>query len=211
MKTGLVSYASGIVLLGALATAPAQSTWNYFISDAGGGDSLLTWNVVGSLATPPGAVLVSPRSSILVSIDAPGIFIDSYAAGGALQPVTTPDGSYFQLDNSGVDALVLSYEANNVPDGGNDSFGLATPTLPPHEGDPGHAFLYHPGNQSLLLPIAYSNFNPGTYQSQELGFNTALTVNLTVGAVPEPSMLALCVAGGLCGLPAFRRWKMRDA
>jgi hypothetical protein len=58
MKTNLAKYACGLCLLSAVATAPAQSTWNYFISDAGGGNSLVTWNVTGSLATSPGAVLV---------------------------------------------------------------------------------------------------------------------------------------------------------
>src|SRR2546425_1284405 len=114
MKTNLSKYASGIVLLGAVATASAQSTWNYFISDAGGGNSLLTWSVAGSLTTPPGAVLVSPESSIVISIDAPGIYADGYVASGAPRPIPTPDGSYFQLDNTSVYAAIVAYEANNV-------------------------------------------------------------------------------------------------
>jgi hypothetical protein len=207
MKTTLTKYASGILLLGAGATAPAQSTWNYFISDAGGGNSLLTWSVTGSLATPPGAVLVTPESSIAVSVDAPGIYADSYAAGGAPQPIPTPDGSYFQLDNTSVYTAIVAYDAYNAPDSGNDSFGLASSTLFPHQGDPGQEFLYNPGTQSALIPIAYSDFNPGTYQSEESGFDTALTVNLTVGTVPEPSTLALLTAGGLSGLLLLRRRK----
>jgi hypothetical protein len=202
MKTNLAKYASGMLLAGAVATATAQSTWNYFISDAGGGNSLLTWSVIGDLATSPGAVLVMPKSSIVISIDAPGIYADAYVASGASQSLPTPDGSYFQLDNTSVYSAVVAYEANNVAGGGNDSFGLGTPTL---IGGVGHSFLYHAGTQSALIPIDYSNFNPGAYQSQESGFGTALTVNLTVGAVPEPSTLALHALGGLCGLLAIRR------
>ena len=207
MKTDLAKYTGGVLLLSSLATVPAQTTWNYFISDAGSGNSLLTWNVSGSLATPPGATLTSPHSSIAVSISAPGIYADAYVAGGAFQSIPTPDGSYFQLDNASVFTAILVYEASNVPGSGNDSFGLATSTLPPHQGDPGNMFLYHHGTQSALIPIDYSNFNPGTYQSQESGFDTALTVNLTVGPVPEPSILALCGAGGLCALQAQHRRK----
>jgi hypothetical protein len=58
-------------------------------------------------------------------------------------------------------------------------------------------FHYQPGTQSALIPIDYSDFNPGTYQSEQSGFDTPLTVNLTIGAVPEPSTLALFAAGGL--------------
>ncbi len=207
IRTNLAKLASGILLVGAAATVPAQSTWNYFISDAGGGNSLLTWSVSGSLATPPGAVLVSPQSSIVISIDAPGIFADAYAASGTPQPIPTPDGSYVQLDNASVFAAIVAYKAGNLAGTGNDSFGLASSMLLPHQGDPGHAFLYNPGTQSALIPIDYSNFNPGTYQSQEPGFNTALTVNLTVGPVPEPSTLAFCLVSGLCGLLALGRRK----
>jgi hypothetical protein len=207
MKPTLAKYAAGLLVLCAMATASAQSTWNYFLSDAGGGNSLLTWTVAGSLATPPGAISLSQKSSILASIDAAGIFSEAYVASGALQTIPTPDGSYFQLDNTSAYTAITAYEAKNVTGSGNDSFGLAAPLFPPHEGDPGHAFLYNPGTQSALIPIDYSNFNPGTYQSQESGFNTPLTVNLTVGPVPEPSALALSVVSGLCGLLLFRHRK----
>ena len=191
--------------VGAVATAQAQSTWNYSISDAGGGNSLLTWSVAGSLATPPGAVLTSFQPSIAVPINAPGIYADSYAAGGVPQLIPAPDGSYFQLDNASVYTAIVTFQAYNAPGSGNDSFGLASSTLAPHQGDPGHEFLYHPGTQSALIPIDYSNFNPGTYQSELSGFDTPITVNLTVGLVPEPSTLALFAAAGLCRLLMLRR------
>jgi hypothetical protein len=53
--------------------------------------------------------------------------------------------------------------------------------------------LYNPGTQSALIPVDFSAFNPGTYQSEESGFDTALTVNLIIEPVPEPSALALAV------------------
>src|SRR5512142_241071 len=72
MKSNLANYACGFLLLGALATTSAQTTWNYFISDAGGGNSLVTWNVAGSLATPPGALRVITDRNLSLSVSAPG-------------------------------------------------------------------------------------------------------------------------------------------
>ncbi len=207
MKLNLAKYVCCLLLLGVVAAAPAQSIWNYFISDAGGRNSLVTWSVTGSLATSPGVVLLMPKSSLAVPINAPGIYNDSYAASGAPQPITTPDGSYVQLAEATVYFPIVVYHTYNAPDDGNDSFDLSPAFLPPHIGDPGHEFLYNPGTQSALIPVDYSNFNPGTYQSQVTGFNSALTVNLTVGPVPEPSTLALSAVSGLCGLLALRRRK----
>ncbi len=207
MRSHLANYACGLCLLGAAATSSAQTTWNYQIADAGGGTSLLTWNVSGSLATPPGAVRVTPDPSLAVLISAPGIYADSYAATGASQPIPTPDGSYFQYDASMVYAPILSYDAYNAPDSGNDRFGLLATLLPP--GGAGITFLYHPGTQSALIPIDFSSFNPGTYQSEQAGFGTPLTVILTVTAVPEPSTLALVTVAALSGLQLFNRGKRR--
>ncbi len=192
MKTKLAKYVCGLLLPSAMATATAQSTWNYFISDAGGGNSLVTWSVTGNLATSPGAVLLISESSLAVSIDATGIYADSYAASGMPQSIPTLDGSYFQYEPASVYAPIALYYTGNAPGNGNDSFGLISPLLP--DTGPGTQLLYHPGTQSALIPVDFSNFNPGTYQSEESGFNTTLTVTLTVEPVPEPSTLALSVS-----------------
>ncbi len=62
----------------------------------------------------------------------------------------------------------------------------------------GTVWNYSPGTQSVLIPVDFSGFNPGTYQSVDSGFSTPLTVTLTVAPVPEPSSLALalCVVIG---------------
>jgi len=208
IKTNLVNYTFGIFLLGAVASATAQSTWNYFISDAGGGNSLVTWSVTGSLATSPGAVLVVPsQSSLAVSVQAPGIYADTYVADGTPQSLPTPDGSYFTIGGGNVYTSISGYFTGNAPGNGNDSFGL-TAFLPPRL--VGIELLYNPGTQSVLIPVDFSNFNPGTYQSEESGFNTALTVNLTVEPVPEPSTLALAV-GAVIGaaLTSIKGKKLR--
>jgi len=204
MKSRIASWLCSLVALAASATIHAQTTWNYFISDVGGGNSLVTWNVTGSLASLPGAVRVTTDPTMAVFVNAPGIYADSYTANGTPQLLPTPDGSYFQYDNTSVYAPILSYDVYNAPSGGNDTFGLSARLLGPH-GGLGITFLYQPGTQSALIPIEFSELNPGTYQSQQSGFDTPLMVNLTIGPVPEPSTLALFAAGGLSGLVLFRR------
>ena len=203
MKSNVANYTCGSLLLGALATTSAQTTWNYFISDAGGGNSLLTWNVAGSLATPPGALRVTPDQTLALWVSAPGIFTDSYAVSNGDLP--TPDGSYIQWGIGDIWTPIVSYAAYNTPGGGNDTFGFVVPLRP--RGALGITLLYQPGTESALIPIDYSWFNPGTYQSEVSGFDTPLTVSLTVGEVPEPSPLVLFAAGGLSGLLLFRRTK----
>lgn len=168
MKLNPARYVVGLLLLGAVSPVAAQSTWNYFISDAGNGNSLVTWTATGTLTTSPGAVLTTSESSLSVSIVAPGIYTDAYAAGGTTQPIPAADGSYFQYDLSSVYAPVVLYYTANASGSGSDTFGLVAPLLP-HTGA-GMTMLYHPGTQSAIIPVDFSNFNPGTYQSQETDF-----------------------------------------
>jgi hypothetical protein len=203
MKSNLANYACGSLLLGTLATTNAQTTWNYFISDAGGGNSLVTWNVTGSLGTPPGAIRVTPDQTLALWVSAPGIFADSSAVSNGDLP--TPDGSIIRWGIGSIWTPIVSYAANNTPDGGNDTFGFIVPLRP--RGALGIALLYQPGTESALIPIDYSWFNLGTYQSEVSGFDTPLTVSLTVGEVPEPCPLALFAAGGLSSLLLSRRGK----
>src|SRR5580658_4775746 len=198
-KANLVNCLFGLFLTAT--TVRAQSTWNYVISDAGG-DSLVTWSVTGSLAAPPGAFLSVGQSSLAVSVVAPGIYTGTYAADGTPQALANPDGSYFQYDGSDVYSPIVQYSTDTAVGNGNESFSLIAPLLP-HTGP--MDLLYNPGTQSVLLPVNFSNFNPGTYQSVESVFSTPLTVNLTVEAVPEPSILALAVGTILSAALAGRK------
>ena len=168
MKSNLANYACGSLLLGALATASAQTTWNYFISDAGGGSSLVTWNVSGGLAIPPGSLRLTTDRMLSASVSAPGIFADSYAASGG--DLLAPDGSYIHWGIGDIWAPIVSYAAYNTPGGGNDTFGLLAWLGP--RGAAGITLLYQPGTESALIPIDSSWFNPGTYQSEVSGFDT---------------------------------------
>ena len=168
-------------------SATAQSTWNYTISDAGSGNSLVTWNVTGTLTSTPGAILILGESIQPITIAASGIFNDSYAGTGPVQTLPTPDGSYFALGGSDVYYPLVEYAATNAPGGGRDTFSLFSPISPPLRS--GVSLMYIPRTQSVIVPIPFSDFNPGTYSTQQFGFTTPLTVNLTV--VPELSTLAL--------------------
>jgi len=206
IKANLTDCTFGLFLLGAVTSGTAQSTWNYLISDAGGGNSLVTWSVAGSLATSPGATLLVAESSLAVSVAAPGIYTDAYLADGTPQSLPVLDGSYFQYGGSEVYAPINSYYTDNAPGGGDDSFALVASLLP-HTG-PGIQLLYNPETQSVLIPVAFSDFNPGTYQSEQSGLDTTLTVNLTVQTVPEPSTLAL-VIGAAIGASLRRKKRKR--
>ena len=141
--------------------------------------------------------------TLAIFVNAPGIYADSYIANGTPQPLPAPDGSYFQYDNTTVYTAIQACDLYNAPSGSNDTFGLSAPLFGPH-GGLAITFLYHPGTQSALIPIDFFDFNPGTYQSQQSGFDTPLTVNLTIGPVPEPSTLPMFAAGGVSAWGFFR-------
>lgn len=203
MKTLKAIYCAFTLFL-AVATVHAQSTWNYVISSPGGGDSLdslVTWSVTGDLATAPGLTVLRQSnlgpSGLGIAVTAPGIYASTYSAFFSAA-IPNPDGSAYQYYPTSVYAPINQYEVNTGPPGfGNQAFGLAASLLPDSNGI---NLLYVPGTQSVLLPIPFADFNPGTYQSTELTFNpisTLLTVNLTVEPVPEPSSLALAAGAVL--------------
>jgi hypothetical protein len=206
VKSTFLNCAFALLLLGTV-TAGAQTTWNYFISPYGDGnfDSIVTWNVTGSLATAPGAVLVTPAPSLAISVVAPGIYADTYSADGTAQPLPDPDGSYFQYYPGTIYAPIVQYATDTAAGNGNESFGLIAPLLPAK--GPGMDLFYAPGTQSVQIRLSFSDFNPGTYESVESVFSTPLTVTLTVEAAPEPSTLALILPGAvLSGILARRRF-----
>lgn len=197
----LFQFGCGIFLLGHVLVASAQPVWSYLITDGGNGNSLVTWTVTGTVvAEQPFTPIRGPGPSIIVSIDAPQIYADSYSSGG-IHTIPIPDGSYFNFGD--VYSGIYSYQTINATGNGNDNFSLLTPRVVA----PNLSWNYNPGSQSVLIPVDFSNFNPGTYQSVASGFATPLTVNLTVQAVPEPSamVLAVCVLiSALLAKPARR-------
>jgi len=200
MKSKLTRCLFGFLLLAATARSEAQSTWNYLISDAGAGNSLLTWNVTGTLTAAPGAAWWSTGPLLAVPISAPGIYADAYLADGTPQFLAAPDGSYFLDSVGGQKGFLTGFYTYSAGGGGDDGFGLMVSIFSTRSGD---HLLYNAGTESVLIPVAFSEFNPGTYQSQIAGFSPAVTVNLTV--VPEPSSVAFVAAGALTALSMTAR------
>lgn len=193
MKNNFTALFCGFALLGTIATATAQTTVNYYITDVGGGNSRITWNVAGSLITPPGVVWSVTNGQFLgLSIDAPGIFNNGYTGPGASIP--TPDGSYFHNTELGKN-IAITQVAAGVVGSTNYIFLYGSSSVATASGQ---HIIYTAGTQSVIIPIAFSNFNVGTYQSANpliygagKYFDTTLTVNLTVGAVTPPPTLGI--------------------
>ncbi len=208
MKTNLIKYVCGVFLLGALTAATAQGTVNYYITPVGGSNSRVTWNIAGSLIGSPGVVWVGQSSAGAfggVPIQTSGLFIPSYTGMANPASIPTTDGSYYRNTNLGQNYAITMYYCG--VSGSTDIFGLVT--LPATTAN-GQHLTYTAATQSVIIPIPYSNFNAGTYRATYAAgtfFDTAVTVNLTVGAVPEPSTLALSALGGLSTLLCFRSRK----
>jgi hypothetical protein len=153
--------------------------------------------VGGDLTTQTGMVLLQSQTYLDIPINAPNIFNDSFVANDLIQDIPTPDGSLFNIGD--IYWPLVGFRNNNAPDNANDTFSLLSlPLLHGKFGPgPGTQFNYMAGTQSVLLPIDYSEFNPGTYQSQITTYSPSFTVTLTIGPVPEPSTLVLTVLGGL--------------
>lgn len=206
IKTNLIKLICGLAMLGMAATGMAQSTWNYYISDAGDGFSLVTWTVTGSLTTSTGSVYTSAGGFGGVYVMAPGIFADDYTGSQGTQNITIHDDSYFYTTELDQDFPIILYYTYNASGSDNDAFLLLSYSTATE----GQHVIYNAGTESALIPISFSEFNPGTYQTVLAAgtlFDTATTVNLTVGAVPEPSTLALFALGGLGGVFLCRRRK----
>jgi PEP-CTERM motif len=206
MKTFL-KLACGLALLGAVASACGQSTFDYFVSDAGGGNSLVTWDASGSITTSPGAVWKSTGGDFGgLSVDTPGIYVDSYAGSGQFQYIPTPDGSYFHNSELNRNFPIQIYYTQNSLGGSNDWFALISLA----SASAGQHIIYNAGTQSAIIPVPFSDFNPGTYQTiwaTGTFLDTTTTVNLTVIPAPEPSTMALSAVGWLGVWLFYRRRK----
>lgn len=207
MKKTLTKILCCLTLLSAPATVMAQSTFNYYVTSAGGSSSLVTWNATGSLTALPGAAWeVSGNQFGGVPIQTSGIFINSYAGTSFPQSIPTPDGSYYHNTELGQNFAINLYYAG--VSGSSDIFGLVCLAATTANGQ--HLTYDAAGTQSATIPTPYSDFIAGAHQSTWAAgtfFNTSVTVNLTVGAVPEPTSLTLVAMGGLGLLLKFHRRK----
>jgi hypothetical protein len=203
--TKIIGSAWGLFLVGLIFTARAQSTITYQITPFDSTDSLVTWNVTGSLLGPSGVLWEDSAGNFGgLPLVTTGLFVSGYTGTSSPQSIPTPDGSYFHNTELAQNFSIDLYFA--APIGGNDNFALITS---PATTATGQHLTYNAGSQSVVLPIPYADFNPGSYQSSFAPgtfFDSALTVNLNVVPVPEPGALPLT---GLVALSLFlfRCWR----
>ena len=215
MKTNFLKLLCALALLGAAATASAQSTLNLSLSDAGSGQTTVSWLWTGDMVSPGGAALSSNIGGIMgLGTSFPG-FINNIGANldyiplagfGTLSDLTHSASQQFQglqFNPYGMTDMMVLWLGDSTPS-----------TMLPVTGS--DHLQYSASVDSAIIDVPFSCFNPGTYQTISLGtdiagpgsgpFTTDTTYNLTVGPseVPEPATLALSVLGGLL---LFRRRK----
>jgi hypothetical protein len=215
MKTNLLKLLCGVAVLGAAATASAQSTLHLSLSDAGSGRTTVSWLWTGDLASPGGAETTSNLSGIMgLGTPFPG-FINNIGANLDFIPLSG-FGTLSDLTHSASQQFQgLQFNPFGMTDTMVLWLGDSTPsTMLPVTG--GDHLQYSAAVDSAIIDVPFSCFNPGTYQTISLGaaiagpdagpFTTDTTYNLTVGPseVPEPSTLVLSLVGGLL---LFRRRK----
>jgi hypothetical protein len=181
----------------AAVNARAQSTFDINVSNAGGGQSLVTWSFTGEIV---GAGLTNLFAGPLwiYGFDAggPGAYTGEskyidFAGGGELLNVDSGQHKDFI-------AIILENDVTNS----SVVLFLSSIAL---VANPGEAVKYTSGIESIIVPVDYSNFTPGVYTTTVSSFIfNSFTETLTVGPVPEPSALAMAGLGGAC-LLLFRR------
>lgn len=196
-----ICYLIAIAIIASFAIrTPAQSTFNVNISDAGSGKSLISWFWTGDVAGSTGATWN------IFSLSFGGFdiaFGDAFASGS---PLLT-QGTNFDISGAG---MYVNTDANQAGQISLLNLGLITYPgnykrlsilLMTVSGVPvaaGEHLAYVTGNDSMVIPVDFSNFNVGIYQNTFPGpFTTSVTDILTVGPVPEPSSLGLVGLGVL--------------
>jgi hypothetical protein len=215
MKAGFVTLACGLITLGAMAASPPQTTIDISLQNVGSGQTAVSWSISGYLVKPGGQTL---SGNINEAYDLSGLFtglVNDLGANtnyialsgfGTLSDLNSSASQQFkgiQFDSSGKISLFLGdFVSANQP----------YTALLVSGGDQLH---YSAAADSDVIDVPISSFNPGSYQYINPGeavsaqpdttlFTSDVIVNLTVGAIPEPS--ACVIAGyGLLVVTMFLR------
>jgi hypothetical protein len=221
-KKTIVSLLLSVAGLPLLATA--QSALNYTITDAGSGDTTISWSFTGEIASPAGAMLAAPGIVGLNPLSFPVQLAPSFSgiqsfsfSGMSVSDVTsnsTVAVNGFSLGRFVYQTGPSSYMTNTVAD-----FTL-TPAVAGDMGnttDPAGGGILAVKNgdyvsvsstqNSLTIPIPYSDFIPTNSSITMPIWGDGGTVSVNYGGsepTPEPGTLALA-ALGFAGLGALRK------
>ncbi len=216
VKAGLITLACSLIPPGATAASPPQTTIAINLQYAGPSQTAFSWTLSGYLVRPGGQSLSANINEVY---DVSGLFagwINDLGANtnyiplsgfGTLSDLNSSASEQFkglQFDSSGKISLFLGdFVSVNQP---------YTPLLV-SGGDP---LQYSAAADAIVIDVPITSFNPGTYQYINAGeavsaqpdttiFTSDVIMNLSVGAIPEPSAAVLAGSGLLVLTMLLRR------
>lgn len=203
MKTNLAKLAYGLALLGAAATAPAQSTMNINLSDDGSGNTAISWTVSGDLVSggATAGTYISGAGGVVA-------YFESFSSGSLIGPGGGTSLTLIPVSGGGTLTDLSNGNSRQITGVrfGYNGVGLMFDSQLLINAGAGDILQYTAGTDSYVVAMPYSSFTEGNYQYVNYSFlSQPLTFNLTVGAVPEPTTLALVAMGGLSMLLYRRR------
>lgn len=206
VKASLIKLACGLIPLVAVAASPPQTTIDISLQYAGPNQTVFSWSISGYLISPGGQTLSGNISNVYNVSGLFTGFINNLGANtnyiplsgfGTLSDLNSSASQQFkgiQFDNSGKISLFLGdYVSADQP---------STPLLV----SGGDQLQYSAAADTAVIDVPISSFNPGSYQYLNPGeavsaqpdmtiFTSDVHVNLTVGAIPEPSTVLLASYG----------------
>lgn len=206
MKTKILKLTCGLALLGAVATASAQSQTWYFYQAGWSGGGVITGSFVGDdlngdgqlvgfASGPPG--WTNEVTAFSVSIFGNSVIPNGYTWTNFYGLVYDINGDSFLGDDT--NGAVEGFAVNDA-NGANPSYNYASgygPTMGVGGQITTQPYPYAPGSATVII----STPDPIMISTSPI---TAEIYQDAINQVPEPSTLVLA---GLGGLLLFRRWK----
>jgi len=212
----LMAVICGLIPLSATAASPPQTTIGINLQYAGPGQTVLSWSISGYLVKPGGQTL---SGNIIEVYDLSGFFMGlindlgantnyiALSGFGTLSDLNSSASQQFkglQFDNSGKISLFLG------------DFVNADQPYTPLLVSGGDQLQYSAAADSTVIDVPITSFNPGSYQDINPGeavsaqpdttiFTSDVIMNLSVGAIPEPSAFVLAGSGLLVLTMLLRR------